>query len=231
MSTKYDDRLYMAPFASVELSVPELPLKVLPGRAAVLSHPVNAGSEVLTVDSEMYHPDVCLVAQSGIGFVEPGQVWIVAPDRGAYYPGLSPDGREVRLVCANQSAVAVRGNSGLNVPWEVFIAQYGEGDRLAPGPGWWLIELHEEEGRIVTPDRCDKGNGLCTVLAGTAAEREGERWATKDMAGTQTYSAGLVGYRLYGKGWAHNWRLVRNPCAPKAWLRSVSAPRRKERAA
>ena len=80
----------MRPYDEIDLTVPDTGVNVLPGRLAALTHPLNTGRSIVLCDREYFDPDVCLVVSSGIrGFV-PGEVVVLAPDHGAYYPKISP---------------------------------------------------------------------------------------------------------------------------------------------
>lgn len=188
MSTKHTNDLYLVDYADVDRSVPDLGLTMLPGRAALLMHPLNAGSGIVLPDREVYDPDVCTVAQSPCRFYEPGDVAVVMFDMGAYYPDLSPDGREVRLV-------------GCWERWDEFMVGKLGPEGFAAGPGWLVVDVEPRyTGPLATPDggRRDGGAIVGTVVSGA---RCGERVAT---TGDQVYG-------IRGGGFPDSWVVVRDP--------------------
>lgn len=193
----------------------------------MVSHPLNDGRAILLPDREVYDPDVCLVCESGIGYVKKGEVWIVMFERGAYYPDMSPDGREVRIVGAYSKG------SDKNKPWGVFLARYGEGNTIAPGPGWMLVEEERIEYALAVPDSFPRTTGMGTVLAGSGVAYEDGRQTTIDLAGLKIPIAGSfdpemgawVGtesYGFHGRCVPDTWRLVRNTDVPVSYLRRLA---------
>lgn len=61
MSTSHNDALWLRPYGEIDTSVPDCGVRVLPGRLAALTHPLNKGRTVLLPDREWYDPDVCTV--------------------------------------------------------------------------------------------------------------------------------------------------------------------------
>lgn len=110
---------------------------MLPGRLAALTHPLNFGRSIVLPDREWYDPDCCVVVSSGITGFSLGDVVVLAPDHGAYYPSMSPDGREMRMV-------------GVVKPWWESVLGKLTADGFAPAPGWMLVE--REQTRTDLPD-------------------------------------------------------------------------------
>lgn len=182
MSTKHSNVLWLRPYAEIDRTVPDCGIKaMLPGRLAAVTHPLNKGRKVLLADREWYDPDVCVVVASGIPGYEPGEVVVLQADHGAYYPKMSPDGREVRMI-------------GVIRPWyETIVAKWTE-DGLEPTPGYALVE-RERCGAVqkaslievsVKPKRAWNTSG--TVLRG---EHSGERIVWDPMAGWWTFEGCL----------------------------------------
>ena len=128
MSTSYNNVLWLRPYGEIEKHVTDCGVRVLPGRLAALTHPINKGRTILLPDKELYDPDVATVVSSGIQGFEKGEVVVLAPDHGAYYPRLSPDGRELRIV-------------GVACPWWESVLAKLDANGLQPAPGWMLVDL------------------------------------------------------------------------------------------
>lgn len=229
MSTSHSDELFLRPFDEIDISVPECGVTVLPGRLAALTHTLNKGREILLPDREWYDPDVCTVVSSGVSGFDPGEVVVLAPDHGAFYPSMSPDGREVRMV-------------GVVKPWWESVLGKLSADEFAPGPGWMLVEREQARtnpnkseqirtpvasGResgdksqhsqtaILLPDTIDKFSQTATVIAsygdGWSRPHEGERVC---IDGLRTYT--------FREVLPESWALVRVPIASKKWLSSLN---------
>lgn len=210
MSTSHNDRLFVRPYSEVDLNVPNIGMRMLPGRIALLNHPLNAhdglhlaagdshavwvcedcgqsvrghfakcgncGRENVTearksiglATTEHMDPDICLVAESGVEKVKKGEVYLVKPDTGAYYPapkeGWEGDKRELRIV-------------GVASPWyECLLARLTE-KGLEPMPGWSLIDREPvRSGLLETTGGFEKYG---RVLSG---EGEGEFCAVGDYS-------------------------------------------------
>ena len=160
MSTSHNDALWLRPYGEIETHVPECGVTVLPGRIAALTHPLNKGRTIQLPDRELYDPDLCTVANSGVHGFDKGEVIVLAPDHGAYYPHISPDKRELRIV-------------GVACPWwESVLAKYDEHD-IHPAPGWMLVEREPASGPHPNPlpftqTRCRRSS--CGTGEGTRSE-------------------------------------------------------------
>ena len=147
MSTAHDDTLQLRPYGEIDTAVPGCGVRALPGRIAALTHPLNKGREIVLPDRETYDPDVCTVVSSGVEGFGRGDVVVLAPDHGAFYPGLSPDGRELRIV-------------GVVKPWWESVLGKFSAEGIAPGPGWMLVERDEGRGLCLSgplPNLCAGG--------------------------------------------------------------------------
>ena len=118
MSTSHDDTLYLRPFGEIDSRSPDCGVRALPGRIAALTHPLNKGREIVLPDRETYDPDVCTVVSSGVEGFGRGDVVVLAPDRGAFYPGLS---RNRRVVVVAK-------------PWWESVLGNFSAEGIAPGP-------------------------------------------------------------------------------------------------
>ncbi len=207
MSTSHDDTLYLRPFGEIDSRAPDCGVRALPGRIAALTHPLNKGREIVLPDRETYDPDVCTVVSSGVEGFGRGDVVVLAPDHGAFFPGLSPDGRELRIV-------------GVVKPWWESVLGMFSGEGIAPGPGWMLVDraecrvLSAECRRIVLADSVLQFGDVGTVVAscgdGWSSPYEGERVC---IQGLRTYTFREVVPK--------SWALVRAPIASKLWLSSL----------
>jgi hypothetical protein len=230
LSTSHNDALWLRPYGEIDTSVPDCGVRVLPGRLAALTHPLNKGRTVLLPDREWYDPDVCTVVSSGLEGFDPGDVVILAPDHGAYYPDLSPDKRECRMV-------------GVARPWwESVLAKY-DADGIHPAPGWMLVRFGGEEvGKfgeidIRTPRPPNARTSTATALASCGDDwtepHKGERVCIQGM---RTYSIRMEGAApaapshkrgVAGATPSHDLEseptiaLVRAPIASKKWLSSL----------
>lgn len=177
MSTKHTPVLYLRPFDEVDRRIPDIGMRVLPGRVACLSHPIDAAPEgrVLLVagdnhsvwvcetcgkalrrevkrcdkcggteitetrksigvsTDEHMSPDMAICVQSGVEWCKEGDVLLLKPDKGGFFPapeggwGGSGDSRELRLL-------------GVNSAWyEAVLGRFTK-DGFQPAPGWCLIE-------------------------------------------------------------------------------------------
>ena len=201
MSTKHNNKLFMVDYDDVDRTVPECDINVLPGRLAALSHPQNQTEGIIVPHREIYHPDVCTVVSSGLWFVNEGEVWLLAPDHGAYYPDISPDGRECRLI-------------GVVVPWhESLLGRLDADGSIWPAPGWMVIkrETPDYKGDLEVPDsvKGEKDYGEVIASCGTEfqAFHKGERVT---FSGCRTYE--LTEDRV----------LVQAPICSRRWLQSLT---------
>lgn len=234
MSTKHNNRLYLRPYEEVDLRVPDIGMRMLPGRVACLSHPVNVGRTVLVAEGsqrtkavcdvcgnhelnvpgypcskcdgpttetlvgrdrgylEKYDPDIALVAASGVSRFAPGEVLLLKPDAGSFFPapkegwGGSGDRRELRLI-------------GPGWPDRVLAKWTAEG--LVPEPGWMVVEREPVGSKFELPGRARfHPYGKCV-----SGEREGERvvWA-EDQVNDGELVPGAEFYTF-------------KECAPKSW--------------
>ena len=230
MSTSQDNVLWLRPYDEIETHVPECGVRALPGRLAALTHPLNKGRTVLVPDLEIYDPALCTVASSGVQGFERGEVVVLAPDHGAYYPQISPDGREMRIV-------------GVVKPWWESALAKLDASGLRPAPGWMLVERESSgvlwSGSPVLSTFDSQPSTSARVLASCGDDwsepHKGERVC---IAGMRTYtirydcpaapSPRTPVSRGGGKGVGkHDWRnmaLVRAPIASKQWLSSLRRP-------
>ena len=238
MSTATDDALLLRPYGEIDASAPECGLRALPGRIAALTHPLNKGREIVLPDRELYDPDVCTVVSSGVEGFGRGDAVILAPDHGAYYPGLSPDGRECRIV-------------GVVKPWQESVLAKFSADGIAPGPGWMLVDREgRAEGRRLkaegrggakrkgldcwTPHPSPLPQGergrfsACEVLragapefgvTGTVVASCGDGWSSP-YEGQRVCIQGLRTY-TFREVVPRSWALVRAPIASRKWLSSL----------
>lgn len=206
MSTSHDNVLWLRPYDEIETFVPECGLSVLPGRLAALTHPLNEGRTILLPDREIYDPDLCTVASSGIEGFEKGDVVVLAPDHGAYYPHICPDKRELRIV-------------GVVKPWwESVLAKYTR-NGIAPAPGWMLVSFGGLEVRrnggfeIRTSGPPNPRTSTATVL-----DSCGDNWS-EPHKGERVCIAGMRTYTF--REAKEDLALVRAPIASKKWLSSL----------
>ncbi|MCH7944400.1 MAG: hypothetical protein IIC73_00055 [Armatimonadetes bacterium] len=233
MSTATDDTLQLRPYGEIDATAPECGLRALPGRIAALTHPLNKRREIVLPDRELYDPDVCTVVSSGVEGFGKGDVVILAPDHGAYYPGLSPDGRECRIV-------------GVVKPWWESVLAKFSADGVAPGPGWMLVDREGRGSRVEGLDGAERKGLYCwTPLPSPLPHGERERSAVVVLSaiapefgvtGTVVASCGdgwsspyegqrvcIQGLRTYTfrEVAPKSWALVRAPIASKKWLSSL----------
>ncbi|MCH8980113.1 MAG: hypothetical protein IH945_12855 [Armatimonadetes bacterium] len=233
MSTAHDDTLQLRPYDEIDATAPECGVRALPGRIAALTHPLNKGREVILPDRELYDPDVCTVVGSGVEGFGRGDVVILAPDHGAFYPGLSPDGRELRIV-------------GVVKPWWESVLAKFSAEGVAPGPGWMLVERESKaegirlkaEGNGLycwTPHAsplppCERGQSAASVsilsvggpdfgVTGIVVASCGDGWSSP-YEGERVCIQGLHTY-TFREVVPKSWALVRAPIASKKWLSSL----------
>ncbi|MEX2244808.1 MAG: hypothetical protein WD716_13305 [Fimbriimonadaceae bacterium] len=220
MSTSHNDVLWLRPYGEIETHVPECGVNVLPGRIAALTHPLNKGRTIHLPDRELYDPDLCTVASSGVRGFDEGEVIVLAPDHGAYYPHISPDKRELRIV-------------GVACPWwESVLAKYDE-HGVHPAPGWMLVACSEvwksgsPEGVLSTLD--------FRLTTATVVSSCGDDW-TQPYKGERVCIQGMRTYTIRNESdnrtttgrQSGDYRLappqlalVRAPIASKQWLQSL----------
>jgi hypothetical protein len=201
MSIGNSQKLWLRPFDEIDTNVPECGIIAMPGKVAAVSHPLNEGRDVLFVDRESFDPDLAVVVSSGTAALKPGQVIVMKPDKGAYYPGLSDDGREVRMV-------------GVHRPWwEDIMCVYSE-NGLAPTPGWMLIKRDTNyDGPIELPGKERyASHGTCIASCGEnwSSPHEGEKVCFEGLE-TFTFSDTID----------ESWCLVRAGIASRKWLSSL----------
>jgi hypothetical protein len=233
LSTSHNDALWLRPYGEIETHVPECGVTVLPGRIAALTHPLNKGRTIHLPDRELYDPDLCTVASSGVHGFSKEEVIVLAPDHGAYYPHISPDKRELRIV-------------GVACPWwESVLAKYDE-HGLHPAPGWMLVERERsdslglvrvgsdssgqnrtdqrkpEQARTVVLETRDTGLGTVVSSCGDdwTQPYKGERVCIQGMR-TYTIRSEPEQTRTKPNQPERQLALVRAPIASKQWLQSL----------
>ncbi len=222
MSTSHNDALWLRSYGEIDTTVPDCGVRVLPGRLAALTHPLNKGRTVLLPDREWYDPDVCTVISSGITGFDEGDVVILAPDHGAYYPDLSPDKRECRMV-------------GVARPWwESVLAKY-DADGVHPAPGWMLVRFGgEEEGKFGRIDIRTPGPPNFRTTAALVLASCGDDWAEPHkgdrvcIQGMRTYTIRnennnqtTTGRQQGDHQETPRLALIQAPIASKKWLSSL----------
>jgi hypothetical protein len=212
LSTAHNNTILLRHYDEIDKSVPDLKLTVLPGRLAAVSHPLNKGRKVLLPDREWYDPDLATVASSGINVFEKGDVVVLAPDHGAYYPDVSPDKRELRVV-------------GVACPWwESVLATYDE-HGLHPAPGWMLVEIVVQDS---SPARVQLWRAAPQTIALVVASHgdhhsephKGERVCIEGMR-TYHVNRETTGRPRGDHRTTPHLVLVRAPIASKQWLTSL----------
>ena len=202
MSVQGSFYLRLRPFDEIDTSVPEMGITAMPGKLVALSHPINSGSGLVMVDRERYYPDIATVVSSGIRGFSPGEVVVLAPDHGAFYPGMSPDGRECRMV-------------GVIKPWwESIIGKWGP-KGFAPAPGWILIERDLiEQGTILTPDSQEKwaNTGYIVSDCTDLGSQEGDHVCFEHF-----------GYYEFDGCLPESFVVVNAMNASKGWMRSLES--------
>ena len=217
MSTAHNDALWLRPYGEIETHVPECGVTVLPGRIAALTHPLNKGRTIHLPDRELYDPDLCTVASSGVHGFDKGEVIVLAPDHGAYYPHISPDKRELRIV-------------GVACPWwESVLAKY-DGHGIHPAPGWMLVEIVVRDSSPARVQlRRAAPQSSATVIASCGDDwtepHKGDRVCIQGM---RTYTIRnenndqtTTGRRQGDHQETPRLALVRAPIASKQWLQSL----------
>ena len=207
MSTSLTNALWMRPYADIDTSVPDLGVAVLPGRLAALSHPLNKGREILYADRETRHPDVCTVTSSGIRGFDPGEVAVLVPGHGAFYP--QKDERELRII-------------GVAVPWwDSVVGKWSE-EGFAPAPGYQLVDREESvvwsranSSGIQLPDSEPRFGKVGTVLADNTDQEsmEGERVCFEHFE-----------HYTFHECLPKSWCVVRAGIASRGWLQSLNDP-------
>jgi hypothetical protein len=199
LSTAHSNALWLRPYGEIDTSVPDCGVTVLPGRLAALTHPLNRGRTIQLPDREIYDPDLATVVSSGIAGFDKGDVVILAPDHGAYYPNVSPDGRELRIV-------------GVACPWwESVLAKYDH-EGIHPAPGWMLVEIVVQDS---SPVWVQLGRAAPQPTA-TVLASHGDHH-TEPYKGERVVIDGLRTYTIPEQQLA----LVRAPIASKQWLQSL----------
>lgn len=222
MSTSHNNALWLRPYGEIETRVPDCGVTVLPGRLAALTHPLNKGRHIQLPDREIYDPDLATVVSSGIEGFQKGDVVVLAPDHGAYYPKISPDGRELRIV-------------GVACPWwESVLAKY-DAHGLHPAPGWMLVEIVVQDSSPASVQlRRAAPQPAATVLASHgdhhSEPHKGERvvidgmriyFVTPSSCGDASCAGGGRG-RGMEVSREQQLALVRAPIASKQWLLSLN---------
>ena len=185
---------------------------------------------MLLPDREWYDPDVATAVSSGVVGVEPGDVVVLAPDHGAYYSGLSPDGRECRMV-------------GVVKPWWESVVAKLTPEGIAPAPGWMLVERQVlEEGvspltpcrRAVPQERHPPLGSVIASLRLTYSQVArvlascGDEWSSPHLGervcvqGLRTYTLRFDGFEDAQQERGERMALVRAPIASKKWLSSLA---------
>lgn len=193
----------MRPYEEIDRSIPDLGVTVLPGRLAAVSHPLNKGREIILTERDTYAPDVCTIVSSGVkGFV-PGEVVVLAPDHGAFYPG----DRELRIV-------------GVVKPWWESVLGKWSADGFAPAPGCLLVEremtdqwLNAKKKGFELPDSIPKWSTTGIVLASCSDVKtlNGERICFEHFD-----------FYTFKECLPENWCVVKAKNASKGWLRSLN---------
>ena len=217
LSTAHNNHILLRPYDEIDKSVPDLKLTVLPGRLAALSHPLNKGRMVLLPDREWYDPDLATVASSGINLFKKGDVVVLAPDHGAFFPQKENDARELRIV-------------GVACPWwESVLATYDQ-NGLHPAPGWILVEFGSSEVRksgrrvVRTPEPKNHRTQTATVIASHGDHHsEPHKGQRVCIAGMRTYAIRheSQNHRTTEAPNEQTLALVRAPIASKQWLTSL----------
>lgn len=218
MSTAHNNVLWLRPYDEIDKHVPDCGLSVLPGRLASLTHPLNKGRRILLPDKELYDPDVATVVSSGITGFEKGDIVVLAPDHGAYYPRLGPDKRELRIV-------------GVACPWYESVLAKLDANGLHPAPGWMLVEtvVQDTSPARLQPRRVAP-RSVATVLASCgddwAEPHKNERVCIEGMrtyvvAPSQRTLVSRKGKRGVEQFDTKTLALVRAPIASTKWLQSL----------
>lgn len=218
MSTSHNNALYLRPFDEIETSVPDLRIDVLPGRLAALSYPLNKGRTVQLPDKELYDPDLATVVSSGIDGLDKGEVVVLAPDHGAFYPNISPDKRELRIV-------------GVACPWWDSVLAKLDADGLHPAPGWMLVEIEQRrhpepvEGSDGVVWQCQLGQTRTATVIASCGDNHtsphvGERVCIEGMR-TFHVNRETTGRQPGDYRTRPPLALVQAPIASKQWLQSL----------
>lgn len=237
MSTRHKPVLWLRPFEEVDRSVPDIGMRVLPGRVAVLSHPVNADPNALHYaegssrdewvcvgcgrTTEIlpsypcpecggkielaktpsgkprrgyYEPDLATVVSDQVPDLTPGEVVVVAPDHGAFYPF---DKRELRLL-------------GVAMPWWESIVGKWSPEGFAPSPGWMLIDREPVE-REIEVAKAKRFMDVGKVLGCNGQV---------DLSGERVEFGDWPCYTF--RGLPESWCVVRAPIAGRKWLQGAA---------
>jgi hypothetical protein len=207
ISTLHNRLLWLRPFSEIEKRVPKVPTRCLPGRIAFMAHPVNAHDGIVLPEREWHWPDIGVVADSGVSKFKPGQVLVLRPEAGAFYPAPKGgwdgwDSRELRII-------------GVGRSWrDVVLGELTE-EGFTPAEGYALIDREpvtssmEIVGRAKfhTHGQCLSGEGQCerVVFQGERIEHGApipgdEHW---EFYGVLPKSYALVkAQRALARGWS-----------------------------